>query len=104
MSRYDQYISYWKNRLECAQFLGTQYGVQRVFLIGSLAREGFAHARSDIDLVVEGLASNQYFSALSAVWKKLPPGVELDLIPLEDAYESLKERVFQEGKLLYERK
>lgn len=48
----------------CAQFLRSKYKVKRVILIGSLVK-GFFHDRSDIDLVVEGLAPELYIKALT---------------------------------------
>lgn len=123
MGKYDKYIETWRVRLAreqdeqkrridemhriaalCADHLARHFDVKRVYLFGSLVRETFIHARSDIDLAVEGLASHLYFKAISALWDELPPGVELDLVPLEDAYDSLKEKIKTQGKLLYERK
>lgn len=87
----------------CARILVEQYGAQRVWLFGSLARQSFVHSRSDIDLAVEGLSPEDYFRALATIWKQLPPGFELDLVPLEDARPGLVDLVKQEGELLYER-
>lgn len=84
----------------CAEVLRDNYKVKRIFLIGSLVK-GFVHDRSDIDLVVEGLPSELYISALTELWDLLPPGVELNLIPFEDAFESLKEKTTKEGELIY---
>jgi len=123
MGKYDKYIETWRGRfvrekdeqkrqidemhriaILCADHLAKHFDVKRVYLFGSLVREIFIHSRSDIDLAVEGLASHLYFKALSALWDKLPPGVELDLVPFEDAFDSLKEKIKTQGKLLYERK
>ncbi|MEO0248161.1 MAG: nucleotidyltransferase domain-containing protein [candidate division WOR-3 bacterium] len=87
---------------ECAHRLYETYGVQRVYLIGSVARGTFFHERSDIDLVVEGLPPQRYFQALADLWRRLPPGMELDLIPLEDAHPELRALVLQEGVVLDE--
>ncbi len=84
----------------CAELLRDKYKAKRVFLIGSLAK-GFVHERSDIDLVVEGMSSELYINALTELWDLLPPEVELNLIPLEDAFESLKEKTLREGQLIY---
>lgn len=84
----------------CANILKEKYKVKRVFLIGSLVH-GFVHRRSDIDLVVEGLAPELYMKALTELWDILPPGVELNLIPYEDALPGLKEKVLREGELVY---
>jgi predicted nucleotidyltransferase len=77
----------------CAHHLVEDFGARKVYLF-------VVHSRSDIDLAVEGLEGARYFEALSALWKLLPAGVELDLVPLEDAWPSLAEQVSTEGKLL----
>ena len=84
----------------CARRLVQDFSARKVYLFGSLLREDIVHSRSDIDLAVEGLESARYFEALSALWKLLPAGVELDLVPLEEAKSGLAERVRAEGELL----
>lgn len=84
----------------CAQILKDKYKVKKVYLIGSLAK-GFVHERSDIDLVVEDLRPELYLKALTELWDILPSGVELNLIPFEDSFESLKEKAIKEGVLIY---
>lgn len=76
-----------------------KYGCKRVFLIGSLV-SGIVHERSDIDLVAEGLPPGLYIKALAELWDLLPEGVELNLIPFEDAFESLKQKAVTEGELV----
>lgn len=85
---------------KCSDLLKNKYQVRRIFLIGSLAK-GTVHERSDIDLVVEGLPSNFYIKALTELWDLLPAGVELNLIPFEDAFASLKEKTIKEGEVVY---
>ncbi len=123
MSKYEVYINTWRKRLsyeamqtrnriermrrvaaQCTELLASKYDVERIYLFGSLVGDRLTHDRSDIDLAVAGLASRSYFPALADLWDILPHDLTLDLIPLEDAYTSLKERVLKEGKLLYERK
>jgi len=70
----------------CVSVLKDKYKAKRVFLIGSLVK-GFVHERSDIDLAVEGLPPDLYMEALTELWDILPEGVELNLIPFEDAFE-----------------
>ena len=89
-----------KLSLKCARFLRDNYKIKKIFLIGSVAK-GNIHSRSDIDIVVEGLEPNLYIKALTEVYDLLLPGVELNLIPFEDAYDSLKEKTIKEGELLY---
>jgi len=88
-----------KTAERCAWVLKDKYEARRIFLIGSLAK-GFVHERSDIDLVVEGLSPGLYVKALTELWDLLPAGAELNLIPYEDAFESLKKKA-SEGELIY---
>jgi len=85
---------------KCAKLLKEKYKVKRIFLIGSLAY-GIVHDKSDIDLVVEGLASAQYIKALVDLSDILQWRVEVNLIPFEDAFESLKKKILKKGKLIY---
>ena len=85
---------------KCVWILKNKYKVKKVFLIGSLAK-GYVHERSDIDLVVEGLSPDLYIKSLTELWDILPSGLELNLIPFEDAFESLKEKTIKEGELIY---
>ena len=84
----------------CVRILKNRYKVKRVFIIGSLVK-GFVHKKSDIDLVVEGLSPDLYMKALTELWDYLPDGTELNLIPFEDAFESMKEKAIKEGELMY---
>ncbi len=122
MSEYDEYLEGWRNRLalrrearakraermrgvasKCAKHLAQRYDVEAVYLFGSLAGGRTVHERSDIDLAVAGLPAKRYFSALKELWSFLPPDVELDLVPLEEARPPLREIILREGNLLYER-
>ena len=85
----------------CASLLYEKYGARGVYLIGSLNEPEAFHDRSDIDLVVEGLPPRLYFKALAELWRQLPAGLELDLIPLEDADPELRKRALKEGVRLY---
>lgn len=87
---------------QCADILRDKHTVNRVILIGSLVK-GRVHENSDIDIVVEGLPSKEYINTLTELWDMLPAGVPLNLIPLEDAFTSMKEKALKEGKVLYER-
>jgi predicted nucleotidyltransferase len=119
MDMSDDYVAGWRRRLnadeerlniraqeaasaaqKCAQVLYENYGVTKVYLFGSLRDPEVFHEKSDIDLVVEGLPPHLYFKALAELWRLLPPGMELDLIPFEDADSELRERVVKEGVTL----
>lgn len=97
MDRKDELKALTKRSVEV---LKNKYNVKRVFLIGSLVN-GFIHEKSDIDLVVENLSPDLYIKALTELWDLLPAGVELNLIPFEDAFEGLREKTVKEGELLY---
>jgi predicted nucleotidyltransferase len=83
-----------------AQMLKEKYKVKRIFLIGSLVK-GYVHERSDIDLVVEGLSPKAYIKALVDASDIVQWKVEVNLIPFEDAFETLKEKTLREGELIY---
>ncbi|MBE7444042.1 MAG: hypothetical protein HS132_01810 [Planctomycetia bacterium] len=51
--------------------------------------------------LLRGLSSEFYIKALSELSNIMPPGVEINLIPFEDAFESLKEKTLKEGELVY---
>ncbi|MHA1277650.1 MAG: nucleotidyltransferase family protein [Candidatus Helarchaeota archaeon] len=82
-----------------AKLLKEKYKVKRVFLIGSVVR-GPLHDKSDIDIVVEGLAANLYMRALTEIYDILPTGIDLNLIPFEDAFVGLKEKTLREGLMI----
>ena len=119
MPDYQEYIQAWRQRWakrdqdrldraeqlrqiahECARRLVQDYDAERVYLFGSLLSDDRVHDRSDIDLAVEGLEGDLYFRALADLWKLLPEGAELDLVPLEQAWPSMFERVKSEGIVL----
>ena len=79
------------------ELLRSRYQVASIRLFGSLAR-GEAHAHSDIDLAVAGLDAARYFEALADIMDlaKCP----VDLVRVEAAPESLRDRVAAEGEEL----
>ena len=70
---------------ECVRVLKERFGARKVYLFGSVTGRTPWHERSDVDIAVEGLAPQDYMRALSALYKLFPPGLELDLISLEEA-------------------
>lgn len=97
-------VEAYKIAQKCAQLLKDQFKVDNVYIFGSVVGDGTWHKRSDIDIAVEGLPSQDYFEALNAVDKILPAGLELDLVTLESATERLKERVKFEDIIMHESK
>jgi uncharacterized protein len=80
-----------------AALLRTRYGATRVVLFGSLAT-GSHSETSDVDLAVEGLPSAEYFRALAELMAHF--GTPVDLVRLEEAPKSLRERIAAEGEPL----
>lgn len=80
----------------CCRLLKERFGARRVIVFGSLAGQGKWHERSDIDLAVEGMAAEQFFRAWASLWEILPPGVDVDLVPLEDVSPELRARILGE--------
>jgi len=80
----------------CCAYLIECYGVKRVVVFGSVCGDGTWHERSDLDLAVEGLAPEVFFRAYSELQKFLPPGLVVDLVPLEDASPELRDRILGE--------
>jgi uncharacterized protein len=86
----------------CAETLAREFAVRRVYLFGSVLSSERFHNSSDIDLAVEGLGpGREYWKALAMLWQRLPCGLGIDLIPLEDAPPELVSRVEREGEILY---
>jgi predicted nucleotidyltransferase len=110
----DPYVAYWRQRqaegrarsrrlgqrartdaARIAAMLRRDFGVTRVVLFGSLARDRFL-PDSDIDLAVAGLPAPVFFSALAQASKlsEFP----VDLKPLEDLDLHFKTRVLATGE------
>jgi predicted nucleotidyltransferase len=85
----------------CATVLRQRFGAKRVIPFGSVVGDGTWHPGSDLDLAVEGMAPEQFFSAWAALREILPPGLEVDLVDLEHAGEALRARILGE-KLMSE--
>ncbi|NCO83206.1 MAG: DNA polymerase subunit beta [Nitrospirae bacterium CG_4_10_14_3_um_filter_44_29] len=88
---------------KAAQVLVEEFGAGQVYLIGSLLKEDIFTEYSDVDIAVSGLKTERYFRALSAIWGLFPKGMEVDLIPLEDADEYIRSKIFYEGVLLHDK-
>jgi len=118
-SQYQSYIDGWRTRTRklrdrrrarevraraqaerLAEVLAQEFNVRRVFLFGSLAREGDFHSRSDLDLAVEGLPRHQYLTAVERLEEEA--GVHVDLIDLAEANDRVVRAIDKEGRLLYE--
>jgi predicted nucleotidyltransferase len=77
----------------CAALLRERFGVRRVILFGSAAGDAPWHSHSDLDVAVEGLRPEDHLRALNACYELLPPGLAIDLVPLESAWPELRARI-----------
>jgi predicted nucleotidyltransferase len=89
-----------KKAQRIAEVLLKNYGVSKVYLFGSLARGDFTRD-SDIDLAVVGLPE-ELFLEVYGVAEDMAMPLKVDLVLLETAEPSLKERALREGKRLYD--
>jgi predicted nucleotidyltransferase len=83
--------------LPTAREILRQRGAQAVYAFGSVAT-GETTSWSDLDLATQGLPREAYFDALGELMRVLP--CDVDLVRLEEAPESLRERVRAEGREL----
>ena len=74
-----------------------EHGARRVWVFGSMAGDGVTE-NSDVDLAIEGLDESRYFAALADLMALF--GVPVDLVRVESAAGSLKERISAEGRLV----
>jgi predicted nucleotidyltransferase len=81
---------------EAAAVLKARFGARRVVLFGSLAHAAWFMPDSDVDLVVEGLAGDDYWRA----WRRVEEIIgdrPVDLIEIEMVGESLKRAIQRYG-------
>jgi len=81
---------------QAADILKSQFGVRRVILFGSLAHATSFPRESDVDLAIEGLASDDYWRAWRAV-EDVITDREVDLIEIETATDSLRGAIERHG-------
>ena len=84
-----------RDRLQIAVVAAIEGGmIARAWLVGSLAWGGFG-IRSDVDVVVEGVAAEQ----AAALWERLSDviGSPIDLLRLESLTPEFRDRVLRYG-------
>jgi len=81
---------------EAAAALKTRFGARRVVLFGSLAHAAWFAPDSDVDLVVEGLAGEDYWQAWRLV-EEIVGNRPVDLIEIEMAGNSLQQAIRRYG-------
>ena len=86
----------WTVAKKAAAILRSQFGIQRVVVIGSLTHQQRYHRRSDVDLVVWELSEKKYYRAVAQLLN-LDPTHEIDLVRVEDVSDSFKKHIDREG-------
>jgi predicted nucleotidyltransferase len=86
----------WTLAQRAAALLKERFDAKRALLFGSLARRDFFHQRSDVDLAVEGIRSQDFWRAWSAL-DTLGCEFEIDLVNVETASPSLRLEIEREG-------
>ena len=94
--KYDQI---WVLAKKAAQLLKKQFGVQKVMAFGSITQKDLYHLYSDLDIAVWGLDERHYYRAVAKLLE-LDPDERVDLVRIEDAGNSLRDVIHQEGVLL----
>ena len=79
-----------------APMLKEKYGAKRVILFGSIVKGSYLHKRTDIDLLVEGIKSNDFLRAGADAWTISSP-FDVDIVPVERADQYLLSRALEEG-------
>ncbi|MBI5025543.1 MAG: nucleotidyltransferase domain-containing protein [Nitrospirae bacterium] len=80
-----------------ALLLRKQYTFDALYVCGSLVSGSFGK-HSDIDLIIKGLKTEDFFRAYAYLLKESRYGI--DLKPFEDLHEDFKERVLAEGIMI----
>jgi predicted nucleotidyltransferase len=78
-----------------------EFAVKKVVLFGSVLEKGCFQEDSEIDIAVEGLQKDMYFTALARLMSESI--FDVDLKPLEDVRSLLKQRITK-GKVLYKKR
>lgn len=86
----------WEVARQGAQILKDRFGAGRVWLFGSLLQTQWVHGESDVDLAAEGLEMDRYLEAVGCLLD-LSSEFLVDLVPLEQASETLRQVIEQQG-------
>ncbi len=89
-----------QSALSKAKDILTRNGATQIILYGSMARRDFG-PESDIDLCVSGLTGVNYFRAVGECLKELD--FHVSIVPLENTWGYFRQRILQEGQVIYER-
>lgn len=84
---------------KAAALLVGEFGVSKVKIFGSLVHPELFHSRSDIDLAAWGLDEFDYYRAVGQL-QAVDPEFSIDLVRIEEASESIRKRIQDEGVLI----
>ncbi len=77
-----------------------KYSIRKVILYGSVAR-GDQRPDSDLDICVDGLSSEHFFRALGECL--LTTDRPVSIIDFQNTHGYLRQRILEEGRVIYER-
>lgn len=89
----------WLVARAAAEVLRRSFGATRIVLFGSLAGDGAISLHSDVDLAVDGISPDGYFTAVGRL-QGLDAGVGVDLVRFEDAPAALVAAIESAGVAL----
>jgi uncharacterized protein len=89
----------WSIARRAAHLLREEFGATQVIVFGSLAHNAWFGPQSDIDLAVEGIPSEAFWRAWCAL-DRLDAAVDIDLIAIEAATDSLRDEIVDQGVAL----
>jgi predicted nucleotidyltransferase len=84
-----------------SKLLAEKFGIEAVYLFGSLVWSDVHTPETDIDLAVKGLPQEKFLETVSYLERR--SNFPIDLLDWNKAPEHLRQRILTEGKLLYER-
>lgn len=97
----DQRFSHaWKTARSAAALLKKRGTVKKVAVFGSLLDKSAFHQRSDIDLAVWGLDEKLYFRAVAWLMMDMDTDIDINIVRIEDAKESLRQTIESEGVVI----
>ena len=79
-----------------SDLLKTDFGADRVVVLGSVARNERLSPHSDLDLGVQGLSGMDYYEAVARV-QSVSEQRSVDLVRLESCRHSLRQRIEESG-------
>jgi predicted nucleotidyltransferase len=82
-----------KQLLRSLPQLASRYDFKRAYVFGSLAKKGRFRKTSDVDVAVEGLTDEKYFTFMAELSELL--GREVDVVQIEKHH--LKNRILETG-------